>query len=220
MTQSLNVLRQMRAAGTAPLVDEFQRTALGWHWIAAAGTLSAIHDNGAGKPRGVAAYAGMGSARAAVHWYAPVIGDSINCFVSLYFPPFTADVGVTNVLVCADQQLTSYIAAQFDASITEGWVTVRLCHGLGGPYSESMIPHGQARGEVGEYEDFRIVYDNTDRTASVFHRRNDAGMTEPIVSWRDSDGVVPHGNGYTYTGFSWQGDTLTTGPQITRWELR
>lgn len=213
MTTSLNTLRQMQAAGTPPLRDDFQRTALGWRWIAVGGSLPAIHNNGDGKPRGAAAYAGLGSARAAMHWYAPLAGLNVDCGVSLYFPPFTPGVGVTNVLVCADQQLTSYIGVQFDASLAQEKVTVRLCHGNGGPYAESMTSHEQSVIEVGEFENFRIVYSETTKSVNVFH-----GTAEPLV-WSDDDGVVPHGIGYTYTGFSWQGDALTTGPQVIGWEI-
>lgn len=216
----LNVLRQIQQGGTPPQSDDFQRTTIGWRWVPVGGTISATHPNGtAGAIRGVGPYTGFGSKNSAMRYFAPLFGTAMEVAVGVYIPTFVVGTGVTNVLVCADQQLAvSYIAAQFDASREEGKVTVRLCYGAGGSYPESMTIKAEAQIEMaaGVVEPFRIVYDQgTGNTASVY--RGDA--TEPVVTLPSDVAPATHGMGYTYFGFSWQGDLLTTGPQITSWSI-
>lgn len=211
MTASLNVLRRMREAGTPPQQDDFQRIALGWKWIGIGGTLSSIHDNGEGKPRGVAVYAGFGAKYSALRYYAPIVGNNVDTGFDMFFPPFVAGIGVTTALVCADQQFSSAIGVQFDNTLADGSVTVRI--GQLASNRAPLIVGAEAVLAVAEQESMRVQYDDVTKTV-VCSRGNDT------VTWVDDQAVVPHGMGYTYVGFSWEGDVLTTGPQITGWSIQ
>lgn len=193
--------------------DNFQRTALGSRWIPIVGR-SRIYENPltVGAPNGVANDFPLLWGSSAIRYFAPINGDTVKVSVNIIYPAS----GQTTVIFAADQALTSYIGLQFDTgSFLPGLpaAQLRIVTGAGGPLPADQVHQASHAATFADFDNWTIFYNNLSKVAMIYKGTN----TTPIVQWQDDTGLVPHGLGYRYLGFSWAAGLLATGPQITDW---
>jgi hypothetical protein len=183
--------------------DNFQRSALGSKWIQVMGRTS-IHNNPAPKPNGVGNDFGLFFSASAIRYFQPFSGDSVKTAISLLNPGW----GKTTAILCANQQLTSFLGVQFDTAANPD--ALRIVTGQG---PTSMTVQASVNAPLADYDRYMAFYDEQTDRLSVY--KGDA--LTPVLTWTDETHSIPHGPGYRYLGFSWQADLLSTGPQLTNW---
>jgi hypothetical protein len=189
--------------------DTFQRSALGSKWVAVSGRTS-IHSNPSPLPKGVGPNFGLLYDKSAIRWFAPFNGDTVKTSITLLRAENSW--GRTTVVLCANQKFTSFLGLQFDTTDFEfdGIDKIRVVIGTG-PFTMTT----QAQFSIGlhEFDRYTMGYDALTDSVSIYKGTN----LTPLLTWVDESHLVPHGPGYRYTGFSWQADLISTGPQITNW---
>ncbi|WP_100466078.1 DUF7264 domain-containing protein [Mycobacteroides abscessus] len=152
--------------------------------------------------------------KAAMRYYEPFGSDSVKIHVRLLNP----NAGKTSVVVCADKWFTSYLAVQFESDpIITSNNKIHLAVGSSPTqmtYQGTAVNHTVVNGN-----DYWIEYSNLTKTLLVRKGTDTTPLGEP---WVDTADLVPHGPGYRYAGFVWDGGDLVivnvTGPQVTGWE--
>lgn len=153
-------------------------------------------------------------AQSAIRWFQPLNGDSVRVKVSMLNLDFGAvDSNKTTMILCADQNFTTYLGVQFEASNWQSNLNqIHLLTGSGPvtvTYQGSAIPNTVANGD-----DYTIEHDAVTAKLSVFK----GNATTPLGTWTDSNHAVPHGPGYRYTGMSFVNGALTNGLRVTSWQ--
>ena len=191
--------------------DDFQRAALGSKWVPISGKTSIHANTGAFgqqvNPSGVGVDFGALWADSSLRYYAPLNTDGVKTSATLIYP----GAGHTTMMMCADQNLTTYIGVQFDTRTQSGHNTVSICRGTA-PLTKTILTSVTVT-DINDYDRFMCWYDPLTNTTRVY--RGDSAT--PLVSWTDTTHSIPHGPGYRYVGFSWQATLFNTGPQITDW---
>lgn len=183
--------------------DTFQRSALGSKWVGVSGRTS-IHTNTAPKPKGVGPNLGLLYQSSAIRYFQPFNGDSVKSTITLLNP----GAGKTTVILCADQQFTTFLGCQFDT--TGGSDHLHIVTGTG---PTTMVSQAQATVTIADYDRYTMFYDALSDSVVIY---KGSDLT-PVLTWDDELHDMPHGLGYRYFGFAWQADLLSTGPQITNW---
>ena len=170
-----------------------------------------IHDNTAiGLPNGVGAlFPTVGgitfTVQAAMRYYRPLNTDSYIVSFNMIFP----DPGDTAIVVGSNTAMTSYSYVWFTS-------TGKLRMGSGtGPVTMvqqvSEVTHTFVNNT-----NYKLRYDNDTRKLALLN----SAMTTELISWTDSTGSMPRGEGYRYFGMNFQDFAIlqfqTRGPQITQ----
>lgn len=187
--------------------DTFPTLGLRSNWKAVAGRTRVYDNSFFSLPFGVSANGGLFFASSAIRWDSPLNTDTVKSHVVL----LNAGFGQCNVIICADQRFTSGYAVQFDS-------TTNLIH-LGtvtGPTTVAYQATSYAHTVV-NLEDFYVTFDNITKVLAVYQGTN----LTPLKTWTDSGGIVPHGPGYRYAGFSFNtGLLFTPGIEVAGWQAR
>lgn len=183
--------------------DTFQRSALGSKWIAVSGRTS-IHTNTSPKPKGVGNDFGLLYSASSIRYFQPFNGDTVKTSITLLNP----GAGKTTAILCADQAFSSFLGLQFDTVSSPDKIHIVI-----GSSPTAMVSQANVTATIADYDRYTLGYDALTDTTLIYKGDD----LTPILTWNDSGHVVPHGPGYRYTGFAWQADLFTTGPQLTNW---
>jgi hypothetical protein len=200
------------AVNVTPLAfgDNFQRTALGRKWIGVSGR-SRIFDNSLlSLPSGVTVD-GVFFTKSAIRYYQQFTTDSIRMSVTVQNPLHLLS-GKTSFVVCADANMSSGLAMQLETGITNNWIHMGM---LNGPtsvtYEGSSVSNSANSGDT-----YVISYTDATKTLAVYKGTS----LEPLATWVDDTGMVPHGPGYRYVGFIFEASLITAGIQVSSWSAK
>ena len=204
-------------ASSLSYTDDFQRPAgqVGNRWVTLVGRPE-IFDNtglfGNDRPNTVGPKHDFFS-RYFMRFYQPFVDDKINLRIGLS----DKGAGHTVVAICGTVDMSSYIYAHFFTNLTEN--KIKLGIGTGPDIGDGIEPtnltafSSEVNATVskdGYLSIFRIKYNETTKKLSV---TNDAGTYEH-VSWTDTSGIAPHGQGYRYFGVGGRASLLNSGIQV------
>lgn len=193
--------------------DTFQRERLGDRWEAVKGATKIYQNAGSSLANGVGANTGLfANQPSAIKYFRQLASNTVEIGVTLVNPGNTN--GKAAAVLCADIAFTTGLAVQWD-SIAD---TIKFGR-LTGP--TSMVQLGSSiPNEVANNDYHRIVYNDLTDTLYVY----DGPAATPMGSWVDTDGVIPHGNGYCHVGFMFNPGTSfifgSTGPQFSGWTAK
>lgn len=197
--------------------DSWPTTGIKSTWVQMALTRTVVHDNsgvsldnGVGSPN-----VGSGQTDTAMRWFRPLDGNNAKVeIVALNQHNYTASSFTRmRVIVCSDQAMTSYIAAEFyaGADISDTHVNqISFLTGTGPTavsYVGSPVTH-----LVHDSDDYTVNYDAGTDTLTVY-----AGTDLTPIATRTATGV-PVGPGHRYLGLAWSTSANTDGLQATSWE--
>ncbi|MFM8798742.1 MAG: hypothetical protein ACKODT_07280 [Fluviibacter sp.] len=189
--------------------DQLQRSQVGPRWIAKKGRIS-MH-----KPVGDPEYAlaGKNAVSAAALWYAPTQSDTVEMTVGLC----GGGAGTTVIVLSSNYAMTSFMGVRFHEPGILGAGDIKIVSGQsptsltiqGSPYTNVTIPNDGAF--------YTIRYSLPLNTLSVY---SGSDISTPILQWEDTSGLVRHGAGYRYSGATFNGTLLTTGPLLYYWKVK
>ncbi|OYN81790.1 DUF7264 domain-containing protein [Mycolicibacterium sphagni] len=186
----------------------FQQASVGPKWKSMGGSGLAIHNWGVlGRPNTLGPNYTFNSA-ASARWLYEMNMDSI----TVVFRVWSLGAGKMNVLVCGDYALNSYVGIQFDTGPINN--RVRVITGAG-----PLSWHHQGssvNNTVGNGEYYTLKYFHPGKQIALYKGTN----LTPLISWVDESNIVPHGEGFRYTGLSWNTSVLTPGVEPSEWEAR
>lgn len=139
---------------------------------------------------------------AAMLWYAPFKGDSIQ----VNYTTISSGAGKSGVAICSNYDMTNYLCITHEAGISNNILHIEVGNSPVTTTSVAQVNHATATGE-----NFTVVYNNVTQTVSVYLGTN---LQTPLLSWTDDTGKVDHGPGNRYFGLNWRASLLATGPQF------
>ncbi|OCB42140.1 hypothetical protein A5722_05180 [Mycobacterium vulneris] len=194
--------------------DTFPTLGLRTNWKRVAGR-TRVHNNQAlSLPNSVGPDFDALFSASAIRWDTPLAGNSARVHITVIDPSPIVVKAKTTIILCADQRLTTGLAAQFESS--SGTNSLRLGT-ISSPTSftdrATPVTHNVVNGD-----DYTIVYDELTDKLHIYQGED----TTPLISWTDGLGVVPHGPGYTYLAMAFQASLTPFGPgvQVTGWQAK
>ncbi len=168
--------------------DNFQRTALGSNWINLLGSAQMIDNSAHSYPTGVAAKSSPWAGR----FWKEFTTDTMQLGVTvLNLNPSNASS--TGIVIGGDVNFQSGVCLQLNAGT--GATNTHLGT-LTSPTTlvDEVAPVADT---VANLDYYLIQYVNSTAMLSVYKNQN---LETPLISWKDSAGVVPHGPGYRSFG--------------------
>ncbi|ALA48442.1 minor tail protein [Mycobacterium phage Lolly9] len=145
---------------------------------------------------------------ACARWLWPLNMDS----VTINLKVLNVGAGKLNVIVCGDYTLETYMGIQFETGISNN--RVRAITGKGPleyDYQGTAVNNTTANGDV-----YQVKYNFLSNKLALY---KGTSLT-PLLEWEDVDNIVPHGEGFRYTGLAWQTSLFTPGVEPTAWEAK
>lgn len=143
---------------------------------------------------------------AAARWLWPMNMDSVSINVKV----LNVGAGKFTVAVCADYAMNTWLGIQFETGIVNNKVHIVTGTGpITAVYQDNAVANTTANGDV-----YTIKYNALSNTIACY---KGTSLT-PLIEWTDEDGVVPHGEGFRYTGLIWNTSLFTPGVEPTSWE--
>lgn len=190
--------------------DNFQRTALGRKWIAVLGRTKIIDNSALSLPNG-ATVDGAFFTKSAIRYYQPFTTDSIRMNVTVQNPLHLMS-GKTSFVVAADANMSSGLAMQLETGIANNWIHMGV---LNGPTSVTY-EGGSVSNSADSGDNYTISYTDATKTLAVYKGTS----LDPLATWVDDTGIVPHGPGYRYVGFIFEASLITAGIQVSSWSAK
>lgn len=188
-------------------IDTFPTLGLRSNWKAVSGRTKVYDNSSRSQPNGVSAAAELLFAKSAIRWDTPLNTDTVKSHVIL----LNQGQGKCNVIVCADQRFSTGLGVQFDSAanhINLGIVT--------GP-TTMTVEQTLASHMVVDLDDYTITYDFVTATLAVYQGTS----LSPLKTYTDVGGIVPHGPGYRYAGFSFDtGLLFQAGVEVATWQAK
>ncbi|OCB09221.1 hypothetical protein A5717_25950 [Mycolicibacterium porcinum] len=202
-----------RQAEARKLVDNFQRSKLGFRWENVRAGAKIYNNQAQSLPYGVGPNVGLFSNQpAAIRYYQQLGGDSFEIGFTITMPSaFGASNGKTTVLGCADHGFTTGLGVEID-SINDKLTLVRPTSPTTVVYLTAPLANVPASAD-----NYRLRYNDLTKELAMYKGASLEPLDDP---WVDSTDLVPHGNGYRYTGFMFKPTFLETGPQISGWAAK
>lgn len=189
---------------TVHFSDNFAGEYLSPTWIPVGGNNSLeIHKVGLNPPTMGPKYPLMTTA--AARWHAPMSMDSVTVVVKVY----NHGAGKFNVAVCGDYSMKSWLGVQWETGLVNN--RIWLVKGTGPTtwdYVGSAVNHSTVSGSV-----YTIKYNFLDDSVACYKGTS----LSPVI---DGSVVVPHGDGFRYTGVSWSTALLSPGVEPSAWEAK
>ena len=189
-------------------------------WVPVAGTTKVFDNSEQSLPNSLGPKEEwLKKAQSAMRWFQPLGGDNVRIKVSMLNLDWgVLDSNKTTMLLCADQNLTTYYGIQFEASNWQPNLNrIRFCVGSG-PFTVTYMGNA-INNTVVNGDDYTIEHTITltppsiDRKFTLFK----GNSTTPLTSWTvNTQG--PTGPGYRYLGMSFINGAITNGLQVTSWQ--
>lgn len=146
---------------------------------------------------------------AGVLWYAPMNSDSVTINTSL----ITVGNGRCTVVVCSDYSMSTWLGVQFTTALFDRCAIVRGTS----PTVWEDVPGGpNVKNTVQNFDNYTIKFNAQSRTIQCF--KNDSST--PLVSWKDTNFLIPTGAGYRYVGLVWNTTLATPGAEPISWSAK
>lgn len=149
--------------------------------------------------------------KACARWLWPMNMDS----VTINLRVVNAGTGIFNVIVCGDYELNTYLGIQFrsDALTTANNQVYAI---TGNGPNDWVRQTSGVQHKVTTGNNYAIRYNALSDTIALYSGTN----MSPLIQWTDAGTVVPHGEGFRYTGLSFAADLLSLGVEPTAWEAK
>ncbi|WP_195167316.1 LtfC-like domain-containing protein [Mycobacteroides abscessus] len=178
-----------------------------WRPMGGNGVLG-IHDHSLiGKPNSMGPNFPAFSSAAAL-WRWPMNMDSVTINVKV----LNVGAGKFNVIVCSDYAMESYMGIQFETGIVNNKV-----HIITGKTPITWDYQGDpVNNTVANDDTYAVKYNFLSNTLSCYK----GSSLTPLIEWADTGHLIPHGEGFRYTGLSWNTALLSPGVEPTAWEAK
>jgi len=120
--------------------------------------------------------------------------------------------GKTTVIICSNQQMTSWVGMQFETGINNNNI-----HILEGKSPTSWSIQNTAHNVVHDLDRYSFIYDDLADNYLVYKGTD---FSTPLIDWQDEGHTIPHGNGYRYPALLFQSSLLSTGLQLSGWSIK
>lgn len=202
-----------RQAQARNFVDTFQRSQLGARWENVRAGARIYNNQAQSLAYGVGPNTGLfNNQPAAIRYYQQLGGDSFEIGFTIVMPTaFGANNGKTVALGCADHGFTTGLGVEIDSINNK----LNLCR----PTSPTTVVYlAAALDNIPASNDgYRLRYSALTKQLAIYKGASLEPLDDP---WVDENDLVPHGNGYRYTGFMFRPTFLETGPQISGWNAK
>jgi hypothetical protein len=185
---------------------DFPNTAALTEYVIRSGKIR-ILDNPGSLPNGLGPNFPLFYTNAACLHYEPVNGDSIRFNFNIVF-----GTGQTRFVVCSNYEMTNYLAVEFDTVDFTDHIVI----GTGTSPLVMVEQTAHVPTTFADMQNYTIYYNFLTNTISVYKGTD----LTPIVEWEDETGIVQHGEGHRYFGFTWLGSLLDDGIQPVSWIIR
>lgn len=166
-----------------------------------------ILGNGGSLPNGLGPNFNLFFTNAACLYKAPLAGDSI----SFAFQIVTG-TGKTRFVICSNYEMTNYLCVELESGVFNN----RIWIGTGSSPLNITYRTPALANTYANMDTYRLTYNFLTNTVAVYK-----GLSlTPLVTWEDENGLVQHGEGHRYFGFSWLGSLLDDGIQPVGWVVR
>lgn len=136
-------------------------------------------------------------------------GDSMR-FSCTMVNPYGAATGRTVLAICGNTGLTNGIGLEMNALLS----TARVVK-INGPNDVDFLTDAETD-HCDNFDVYAMDYNDQTKFFNVYKNGSDT----PLVDFHDASNVIVHGQGYRYPFFMFNASLLSTGPQVTAWEIQ
>lgn len=190
--------------------DTFDRKYVGKYWVGRSGSNAiSIHDNLFNLPNTLGPNFSFFTDSAAL-WYTPLNSDSVTITVSM----INMGAGKCTVVLCSDYSMSSWLGVQFETGLVNN--KARIVRGTA-PTKWEIVPGSTAvNSSVNNGDNYTIKFNAQTKTVSCYEN----AILNPLISWKDTGGLIPIGAGFRYTGFCWNTSLLAPGAEPSSWSAK
>ncbi|MBB5167190.1 hypothetical protein [Mycobacterium sp. AZCC_0083] len=170
-------------------------------WDVKNGAPSVWDNSSSGQPNGVAC--GILFDDAAMLWYAPFRGDSIEINYSVV----NRGAGKSGVAFCSNSDMSEYLCVTHETGLINNNLLIEVGSSPVHLTTWKSVPHVTAN-----LDNYTIRYNSITNTVAVYQGTN---LATPVIDWTDEANLVDHGDGHTYYGLNWRASLLAPGTQFT-----
>lgn len=181
-----------------------------WVRVGGWGHLIINNNSGSGLPNAMSADFALFDT-AAARYRAQTNQNAVKVEVETIIGNF-GGAGKTTVIICSNQQMTSWVGMQFETGINNN--NIHILEGTG-PTTWSI--QETVANHVHDYDRYTFMYDDLADNYLVYKGTD---LSTPLVQWQDEGHTIPHGNGYRYPALLFQSSLLSTGLQLSGWSIK